>query len=590
MTKENKKGKVEERTNPRTGQTEYRKKFHWKTANGKDHSSRTKWFPTEEEALEAADAERFARDETGVLTGKTLLQAIKEYDKWLTGEENERMNAGTAHTLLGVGRVLEKTLPDRFARTRAFDLSKETLRDILRYYMNTYRPKKTGKLLADNSIGNYRKYFSHFLRWLEGTEWSAHGSAYMDSVRNAIRETRRDGELQRRREKLKKPMPEGDFITYKEFLRVMGCSEYQPLSIEGATVKPLPLQVSQPDSWMDADEDEIPGGSLDFAYTIENPGILLDESGNMRVSVLYTTALYVLFFTGLRFEELRALRWRHISFEYSTLYVDDAKNYRVEKERKKQYEEDYGTVKTPNSRRMITMHKNLWYILMVYRRLSEYYYTDKLEDSYIFRSRATGDMITPETLRRFFNKLLEKSGVHHITIHQLRHSTAHYLCYELGMSKEHAVMFMGHGDSKMLDSVYARATISEKKSVLTDATRDIIQQTDAVKAYLSMDYEHRREADIKAIPAQRESKKQAEKRANIQKIQKAYADFLEICPDVYLPPIEKAEALSDTAVAEIAESAEKGLDFLKTILKSTTKSDKEKKTLAQSMADGIFTY
>lgn len=590
MTKEKKKRRatsLEERISPRTGHSEYRKKFHWKTKDGKDHSSRTKWHPTPEAAQAAATAEIFARDETGALSEKSFLDSIRDYNRWLRGDENFDMSPGSSRTLQGVGAVLEKTLPERLAKIRAFDIGPATIKDTLGFYMNIYKPERTGHLLKDNAFQNYKKFFSHYLQWLAQTAWGAHGEAHIAATKAAVRDAKRDGATKRRRDKLKNPIPESDFLTYEDFMRCMRYSPYQPLPIEGAGEKALELHVSEPDAWIDAD-DEIPGGELDYAYTLDNPEVLLEKSGKIRPDVIYTTALYTLFFTGLRFEELRALRWRCVSFSDSTLTVDDAKNYRIPRERRDAYEREFGTVKTASSRRIVTIHKSLWYVLMIFYRASEYYYGGNLQNSLIFRSRATDGMLTPEPLRRFFDRLQARASVHHITIHQLRHSTAHYLCYEMGMSKEDAVLFLGHRDTEMLDSVYARATLYEKKSRLTDATRDYIQHTDAVQAYLAMDAQHRREADIKGFSAYESAKKQAERHKNFLRIQNVYDKILSLSPDVYLPPLERASALSDAAIAEIADQAEAGLGFLNVILQKSTSAE-ARQNLIQNLTS-IFTY
>lgn len=126
-----------------------------------------------------------------------------------------------------------------------------------------------------------------------------------------------------------------------------------------------------------------------------------------------------LYYTGCRQGEVRALTWKDINFDTSTIEINKtlvSQNL---------YEIKVNSPKT-NSNRKILMNKHLKEVLFKYHQEMEKYcnYSD---DWFIFGNVLP---ITRESIRRSKNKYFELSGVNEITIHEFRHSHVSLLINE----------------------------------------------------------------------------------------------------------------------------------------------------------------
>jgi len=136
--------------------------------------------------------------------------------------------------------------------------------------------------------------------------------------------------------------------------------------------------------------------------------------------IRYGTALLTLLLTGCRRGELIALKWENIDFENQRITINKSvtrtKNHGV-------YEKD---PKTERSKRAIDIPH------LLNERLKEYklwYMAEKTkmagiweDDGYVFVNAETGKRISPDMIIQWINKITEKAGLGHWTVHSMRHT------------------------------------------------------------------------------------------------------------------------------------------------------------------------
>ena len=163
---------------------------------------------------------------------------------------------------------------------------------------------------------------------------------------------------------------------------------------------------------------------------------------------LFATAIYVLFFTGLRIGELLALQWKDIDWE--------KKNLRVRQNLVIRREKSFGdmqyflsTPKTKSSLRTIGLDDKTIDILMKWKKRQE---RDVFSsENYIFQ--VNGDFVSDAWFRLRMKKNCRECGIKRIKIHSLRHSHASYLIY-LGVDILHIQKRLGHQNVKTTLSLY----------------------------------------------------------------------------------------------------------------------------------------
>lgn len=175
----------------------------------------------------------------------------------------------------------------------------------------------------------------------------------------------------------------------------------------------------------------------------------------------YYVLFHLLAFTGMRQGEARALRWSDIDFKENTISI--TKTVTMDINGKTIIG---NTPKTKSSHRVIKMDSNTANILKHYRDECRDYYSKrgKLFDfieSFVFAD-GKGSFISSCQLRKYLNRYIKRSGVTPITVHGLRHTYVS-LMIEAGIQPIEIAHNVGHGDLKMIMSVYDEMTQSRKE-------------------------------------------------------------------------------------------------------------------------------
>lgn len=151
-------------------------------------------------------------------------------------------------------------------------------------------------------------------------------------------------------------------------------------------------------------------------YSLEEIKVLLENviDTDMEVPILLLVGL------GLRRGEVLALRWEDVDLEKGKVYI--RKNMiRVNKQIM------YKGHKTETSSREIELPATLLRLLQAERKR---YVANKLrlgpefEDNDLVVCWEDGKCINPDTLSQKFRRLIEKIGLKHIRLHDLRHTNA----------------------------------------------------------------------------------------------------------------------------------------------------------------------
>lgn len=138
------------------------------------------------------------------------------------------------------------------------------------------------------------------------------------------------------------------------------------------------------------------------------------EIARTKYKITHYTCLSLLFLTGMRIGELRALQWEtDIDFENNLIHINKTKDR-------------YGsrTPKTKNSYRKFPMNENIKSILLNYK---EWY--DKIMETSKFRNphghvivTYAGEPIGERYLKRIIDLICEREKITHFTPHYLRHT------------------------------------------------------------------------------------------------------------------------------------------------------------------------
>ena len=161
---------------------------------------------------------------------------------------------------------------------------------------------------------------------------------------------------------------------------------------------------------------------------------------------------YLLFYSGLRKGEMNALKWSDL--EGNTLHVRRSINQKV-----KGYEET--PPKNPSSYRTVELPQNAMDVIKAHRALFEN--SDRFNDDW----RLCGGIkpISDTNIENHNTLYAKLAGLHHITIHEFRHSHA-TLLINSGVSIFAVQRRLGHSDIKTTMKHYAHLYPSTEESII----------------------------------------------------------------------------------------------------------------------------
>jgi integrase len=173
----------------------------------------------------------------------------------------------------------------------------------------------------------------------------------------------------------------------------------------------------------------------------------------------YRTVLAGALFTGLRQNELLALRWKHLDFRAGLVRVRNALD---------RHGNEAG-LKTDNAVRDVVLIASLSRLLKEHQKLSQY----REPEDFIFASRAGSPLHWRNVTRRCLTEAIRESGIQPLRWHDLRHTYASMLI-ATGASITFVSRQMGHASPHITLRVYGHLFDGAKYA---KQTRQTLEQT-----------------------------------------------------------------------------------------------------------------
>lgn len=188
-----------------------------------------------------------------------------------------------------------------------------------------------------------------------------------------------------------------------------------------------------------------PGGSREM--TIWSVDELRQFLASIEDSEWYVP-IYVAANTGMRRGEVLGLPWRHVDLDAARLVVDQ-----------QILSVEYGThiadVKTTNSRRTVDLDPRTVAVLRTWRRqqLEQQMSTGRRDDDGLVFTRPDGKPIHPDFFSQSWDRLVRKSQMRRIRLHDLRHTHASILL-KAGVPVKVVSERLGHSSPAFTMTVY----------------------------------------------------------------------------------------------------------------------------------------
>ena len=249
----------------------------------------------------------------------------------------------------------------------------------------------------------------------------------------------------------------------------------------------------------------------------------------------YYTLFYVLFFGGMRVEELVGLQWKFIDLRESRRNISirnaickvESEEHALERVRKGQYR-----TKNTTSIRTIPIFDFYYDLLKDYKESFRYEYDltkEEVEECFVFPNISRKDpnvFMRNETALKELKRVIKELGIDNTDLQMFRHSCAMFLILSppdgLGFSEEKVMDYFGHQDTKMLKGVYARLSEKEKADRMRRTFSDIYSPTDTDDK--TEEEKKKQELIIRFKGGNEESQKKARKYRIHNQIRKAVID------------------------------------------------------------------
>lgn len=493
---------VKERINPKTGKKEYKVRYYF-MKEGKKRDSETGWFNTQ------AQAEREAKKLKELKEKEDLHKIAERRDKRLVtlySEFLEELNkdaiATSSNYLKGTYRVGRAVANSYLPK----DIQEVKGRDIDSYTFKKWLAAIDNSNLAGSTVRNYRKVLIKFNNWL------ALNGYYLED----------------------------------------GLEEQIEYGINKAKLKPTIVGNRE------ADGNRAVISILDFmqiTYYYYDAGLEIFRN------FYYYTMFYVLFFSGMRKEELVGLQWKFIDLreDKRLIYIKNAiaeiedETEVLERVKKEKYK-----TKNLTSIRIIPIFDFYYDLLVDYKESYRYELglsKEEMEECFVFprirRNKAYPHMFAKHgRIYEEFIKVQKARNLPKSDIQMLRHSCATFLILPppngLGYTETKIKDYFGHADEKMLMKVYAKLNTIQKSDRMKDTFSDIYSPE------VDTDKEKEREAKeelIRRIKGDNQKKEKARKLRIFAQIDKVIKDGQQV---YYYRPKDKE------IIKEYAETQKNG--------------------------------
>ncbi len=192
----------------------------------------------------------------------------------------------------------------------------------------------------------------------------------------------------------------------------------------------------------------------------------------------FYTLYYVLFYSGMRIEELVGLQWKNVDLDkYGVIKITNSINEREKRENvMERLKQGIYRTKNNTSERVLPILENYRELLVDYRTSYKYEYKVKEEEMgecFVFPMLSKHNprvYLYSGYITRRLKEPLNELGLKNTDCQMFRHSCATFLIMPypegLGFDEQKVIDYFGHTDTEMLKTVYARLNTLQKSERL----------------------------------------------------------------------------------------------------------------------------
>lgn len=243
-------------------------------------------------------------------------------------------------------------------------------------------------------------------------------------------------------------------LSYKTVKNIRGVlSSAYEYAIENSYIKDNPVLKSRMPSFAHSIKSDVPEYSAEQVRKL----LLFAKENDSHIYIFLLLALY----TGLRKGELLALTWDDVDYDKKLLRVNKSRTGS-----RKAITTQVTTPKTESSNRKIPLNDTVLEALKAEKKRQEEYSAmlgngyDK--SSFIIRTVLGKPYVNLSAINRVVNRLTEKAGLPHCTIHGFRHSVASILD-DNGVPIQDISVLLGHESVQTTERIY----INRRKTAKT---------------------------------------------------------------------------------------------------------------------------
>lgn len=235
-------------------------------------------------------------------------------------------------------------------------------------------------------------------------------------------------------------------LSYKTVKNIRGVlSSAYEYAIENSYIKDNPVLKSRMPSFAHSIKSDVPEYSAEQVRKL----LLFAKENDSRIYIFLLLALY----TGLRKGELLALTWDDVDYDKKLLRVNKSRTGS-----RKAITTQITTPKTESSNRKIPLNDTVLEALKAEKKRQDEHAEilgkgyDK-SSSFIIRTVLGKPYVNLSAINRVVNRLTEKAGLPHCTIHGFRHSVASILD-DNGVPIQDISVLLGHESVQTTERIY----------------------------------------------------------------------------------------------------------------------------------------
>ena len=410
---------IRTRVNKNTNKTQYKCRYYYKSYDGARHDSETGWFYSKKEAEDEAKRLKSKKESDdwerhGNNGEKLLCTVFGEFVNYLSDENKTSTTTSFKSYFYTASAIKNHYIPDKIARTKIKNITPTTFYNWLDYINK-----------QDNIGGKYirscKLILSKFSEFLQVND-------YYESITQNIN---------------------------------------NKSALKQVKIKNVDVHNKEKDKkrfWIDIEQ----------LHKLTN--YYRHSLGEFKNFYWYTF-FYVLFFSGMRVEEIVALKWKCVDFNDGSITIEDSITRMEESEKVYKRLKD-GVKKTKNDDSVRTIPiLNIYYTLLIdYCNSYKYQYNisiDEMQECFVFPNLVTK---SPKEYQKHDNianelqKVIKAQKLPKTDAQMFRHSCAYFLIEKppkgLGFDRGNVYLYFGHSNENMLREIYGKFNKKQKTETL----------------------------------------------------------------------------------------------------------------------------